>query len=31
MVPGGMGTPEAVPGQLEISAAVTATYDLYYK
>ena len=24
-------TPEAVPGQLEISAAVTATYDLYYK
>jgi len=27
----GMGTPEAVPGQIEISAAVTATYDLYYK
>ena len=25
------GTPAAVPGQLEISAAVTATYDLYYK
>ena len=24
-------TPEAVPGQLEISAAVTVTYDLYYK
>jgi uncharacterized protein YggE len=24
-------TPEAVPGQIEISAAVTATYDLYYK
>jgi uncharacterized protein YggE len=28
---GGMGTPAAVPGQIEISAAVTATYDLYYK
>jgi len=27
----GMGTPEAVPGQIEISAAVTASYDLYYK
>jgi uncharacterized protein YggE len=25
------GTPNAVPGQLEISAAVTVTYDLYYK
>jgi hypothetical protein len=25
------GTPPAVPGQLEISASVTATYDLYYK
>jgi uncharacterized protein YggE len=25
------GTPDAVPGQLEISATVTATYDLYYK
>jgi len=24
-------TPDAVPGQLEISASVTATYDLYYK
>jgi len=31
MLPGGAGTPEAVPGQLEISATVTATYDLYYK
>jgi uncharacterized protein len=31
-LPGGMsGTPAAVPGQIEISAAVTATYDLYYK
>jgi uncharacterized protein len=28
---GGSGTPAAVPGQLEISATVTATYDLYYK
>lgn len=27
----GGGTPDAVPGQIEISAAVTATYDLYYK
>jgi uncharacterized protein YggE len=26
-----MGTPAAVPGQLEISASVTATYDLFYK
>jgi uncharacterized protein YggE len=25
------GTPANVPGQIEISAAVTATYDLYYK
>jgi len=31
MLPGSMGTPAAVPGQIEISAAVTATYDLYYK
>jgi len=30
-LPGGSNTPEAVPGQLEISASVTATYDLYYK
>ena len=30
-LPGGSSTPETVPGQLEISAAVTATYDLYYK
>jgi len=29
--PGAVGTPAAVPGQIEISAAVTATYDLYYK
>ncbi|MCE0522607.1 MAG: SIMPL domain-containing protein [Methylacidiphilales bacterium] len=29
--PGAAGTPEAIPGQIEISAAVTATYDLYYK
>jgi len=29
--PGGTGTPDAVPGQIEISATVTATYDLYYK
>jgi uncharacterized protein YggE len=28
---GDAGTPAAVPGQLEISATVTATYDLYYK
>jgi hypothetical protein len=27
----GAGTPAAVPGQLEISATVTVTYDLYYK
>ena len=26
-----MGTPAAIPGQIEISAAVTATYDLFYK
>jgi uncharacterized protein len=26
-----MGTPAAVPGQIEISAAVTVTYDLFYK
>jgi len=25
------GTPAAVPGQIEISATVTATYDLFYK
>jgi uncharacterized protein len=25
------GTPAAVPGQIEISGAVTVTYDLYYK
>jgi uncharacterized protein YggE len=31
MAPGGSGTPNAVPGELEISASVTATYDLYYK
>jgi uncharacterized protein YggE len=30
-LPGGAGTPAAVPGQLEISAAVTVTYDLYYR
>jgi uncharacterized protein YggE len=28
---GGSGTPAAVPGQLEISATVTVTYDLNYK
>jgi uncharacterized protein YggE len=28
---GGPGTPPAVPGQLEISATLTVTYDLYYK
>jgi uncharacterized protein YggE len=27
----GGGTPAAVPGQLEISASVTATYDMFYK
>ncbi|HEV3271852.1 MAG TPA: SIMPL domain-containing protein [Candidatus Methylacidiphilales bacterium] len=27
----GGGTPAAIPGQIEINAAVTATYDLYYK
>jgi uncharacterized protein YggE len=27
----GGGTPAAVPGQIEISATVTATYDLFYK
>ncbi|MCE0499474.1 MAG: SIMPL domain-containing protein [Methylacidiphilales bacterium] len=27
----GSGTPAAVPGQIEISARVTVTYDLYYK
>ncbi len=27
----GGGTPAAVPGQIEINATVTATYDLYYK
>jgi uncharacterized protein YggE len=27
-LPGGIGTPAAIPGQIEISAAVTATYDL---
>jgi uncharacterized protein len=31
MARSGGGTPAAVPGQLEISASVTATYDLYYK
>jgi uncharacterized protein len=31
MPSGGVGTPAAVPGQLEISQSVTATYDLYYK
>jgi len=31
MGPGGGGTPDAVPGQLEISATVTVTYDLYHK
>jgi hypothetical protein len=31
MVSDGGGTPAAVPGQLEISATVTVTYDLYYK
>ena len=30
-LPGGSGTPAAVPGLLEISASLTATYDLYYK
>jgi hypothetical protein len=25
------GTPNASPGQLEINAQVTVTYDLYYK
>ena len=29
--PGSGGTPGAVAGQIEISATVTATYDLYYK
>lgn len=28
---GGSNTPDAVPGQLEISAEVTVTYDLFYK
>jgi uncharacterized protein YggE len=31
MAPGAPGTPAAVPGQLEISASVTATYDMFYK
>ena len=31
MATGGGGTPAAVAGQIEISASVTATYDLYYK
>jgi uncharacterized protein YggE len=26
-----VGTPAAVPGQLEITGTVTVTYDLYYK
>jgi uncharacterized protein YggE len=30
-MPMSVGTPAAVPGQIEISASVTATYDLFYK
>ncbi len=30
-MPGGMGTPAAVPGQIEIKETITVTYDLFYK